>query len=164
MESIEAILIAGASATGLGEPNPCVGIIDEAGGLDKIENLQNHPNEQIYAKVRATCITKTHLPTQAATSLKPHYMMSLYMHTCITLYSIHVYTTLYARVHRTLHTHPLHSSHHLYLNQAATILEQHFGATDEEDVLLAPAVGEQGYSFGTDAQPPQGYSFMAGPA
>ena len=51
LESIEAILIAGASASGLGEPNPCVRIIDEAGGLDKIENLQNHENEQIYAKV-----------------------------------------------------------------------------------------------------------------
>mmetsp|Transcript_40248 Transcript_40248/g.100104 ORF Transcript_40248/g.100104 Transcript_40248/m.100104 type:complete len:90 (+) Transcript_40248:2-271(+) len=61
-------------------------MVEEApGGLEKIEQLQNHQNEDIYQK-------------------------------------------------------------------AASILEQHFGAADdEEDVLIAPAAGADGYAFGVPA-------------
>ena len=34
----------------LGANNPYAGLIDEADGLDKIEELQNHNNEEIYEK------------------------------------------------------------------------------------------------------------------
>ena len=37
---------------GPGATNPYARLVDEAEGLDKIEELQNHTNEDIYEKVR----------------------------------------------------------------------------------------------------------------
>ena len=44
---------------GPGATNPYARLVDEAEGLDKIEELQNHTNEDIYEKVRGHKCTQS---------------------------------------------------------------------------------------------------------
>ncbi len=53
LEGLENILKVGeaeAELAGGGAPNPYAAAVDEAEGLDRIEELQNHSNEEIYQK------------------------------------------------------------------------------------------------------------------
>lgn len=51
LDALKNILKCGADA-GL-DTNPCIDWIDEAGGIERIEQLQNHENEDVYAKALA---------------------------------------------------------------------------------------------------------------
>ena len=53
LEALENILVVGEALKSLGhtgEDNPYASMIDEAEGLEKIENLQSHDNNDIYQK------------------------------------------------------------------------------------------------------------------
>ena len=77
IETLEAILQAEASAIPAGV-NPCVRLMEEAGGCAYIEELQTHENEEIYHKAITRQSHATHTQSHAshtqshATHTQPH--------------------------------------------------------------------------------------------
>jgi len=62
LDALSHLLDEGAQAAGQGRPNPHAHTLDEIGGVDALEALQEHPNEGIYA--RAVAILERHLGAQ----------------------------------------------------------------------------------------------------
>ena len=57
LEGITHVLTHGKKSFMKGSENPFATIVDECGALDNLENLQRHPNQQIYDKVIPASIT-----------------------------------------------------------------------------------------------------------
>ena len=57
LEGITHVLTHGKKSFMKGSENPFATIVDECGALDNLENLQRHPNQQIYDKVIPATVT-----------------------------------------------------------------------------------------------------------
>uniref|UniRef100_A0A7S2NH91 Importin subunit alpha n=1 Tax=Haptolina brevifila TaxID=156173 RepID=A0A7S2NH91_9EUKA len=77
-----AAALAAGEASAPGQPNPCVPLVDQAGGVEKVEELQHHPSPAVYE--RAVHLIDTYFsepaaddPTLAPTTTSDGYVFGL---------------------------------------------------------------------------------------